>query len=432
MKKTSKTHCIFLLSALFFFAYAFAAEARVDLDITSARTRKVPVAVPYFLDRTGGAEKITDSGRQMADLMGRGLEFHGFMSVIDPANYGGRQDTDWQRLGAEFTVMAHYQTGSDGVTIELRLVDIKDGKMLLGRRYRGAWDTNKEMVLKFCDEIILKLTGEAGISRTKIAFVSNGSGAKEIYLADVLGQNIRQVTRHNNIALSPRFSPDGGKLAYTSYHRGNPNLYVTELSQSTSTRAISRKEGLNMAPAWSPDGTKMAITLSMDGNPDLYIMNMQGDVSQRLTKNEGINVSPCWSPDGSRLAFVSDRTGTPQIYIMDMRTRTVSRITYSGNENTTPSWSPKGDFIAYTGLANGSYQIFLISPEGGPAVQLTKNSGSNESPSWSPDGRQIVFSNKSGGQRRISAIFRNGAGMRTLFQLNGEQTMPQWSPKTSL
>jgi len=407
------------------------AEARVYLDISSPDYRKVSIAVPYFVD-SAKPDQPNDTGKKMADLLSRALTFHGFVQIIDPTSFNGSQNSDWTALGAEFTILCQYEIGSNSIAMEFRLNDIHDGRMVLGRRYRGTSSQTQDIIKKFCDEVVLQLTGEPGISLSKIAFVSNGTGAKEVFLADVLGDEIRQVTQHEYLAVSPRFSPDGKLLAYTSYHRGNPNLYITEMSTLKKTTAISRRKGLNMAPSWAPDSKIMAVTLSKDNNPDLYIIDNAGNELRRLTAGEGINVSPSWSPDGKSLAFVSDRSGTPQVYIMDIKTKAVKRITFLGNENTTPSWSPKGDMIAYTGLISGSRHILMIKPEGGTPIQLTQSGGQHESPCWSPDGRQIVFSRKRNNQQEICAIFKNGAGLRTLFNLKGDQSSPQWSPRQEM
>jgi len=410
-------------------AWSVPALARIDIDITSAELRKVPVAVPYFVNSTTPGS--TDArGTAMADLLGRALAFHGFLSVIPARTYGGGQKNDWVGLGAEFAVLGKYSIEGGSLVVEIRLNDITTGRMILGRRYKGTFDKERTMILKFCDEVIEKMTGEKGVSQTSIAFVSEKKGIKEIYLVDVLGDDLRQITRHHKLAVSPRFTPDGKFLSYTSYHRGNPNLYLTELSQDKVTRPISRRAGLNMAPAWKPDGRTMAITLSTEGDPDLYLMDRQGQILERLTREEGINVSPSWSPDGSRLAFVSDRSGSPQIYVMNMKTRAVKRITYLGNYNTTPAWSPKGDLIAYSGNYENQYQIYVIDPDGLRPTRLTQSFGDHESPSWSPDGRQIVFSRKRNDERKICTVFRNGAGERVLFDWGGQESMPQWSPRT--
>ncbi len=415
------------LSCLLFSSHVQA--ARVYLDITSADFRKIPFAVPYFVDKNRTDTFFSKKDRDMATLLSNALEFHGFISIVEAEKYRGRQDTDWVNLGVNYTITAEYESSPDKITFEFRLVNINDGRMVIGKRYKGPLDKRDTMVLKFCDEVIYQLTGERGISQSQIAFVSEVDGYKEVFVADVLGRDIRQITRHKGLTVSPKFSPDGKLLAYSSYHPGNPNLYVTNLQQGKTTRAISRWPGLNLAPAWSPDGRTMAITLSKDGNPDLYLMNTRGDVLDRLTRNAGINVSPSWSPDSKQIAFVSDRSGAPQIYIMDMQTRGVRRITFQGNDNTEPSWSPKGDWIAYSGLYESRYQIFIIRSAGGKPEQITWYRDDHDSPSWSPDGRQIVFTRRHNNDRDISAVFRNGTGFRTLFKLDGHQASPEWSAR---
>lgn len=418
----------------FFFAFltlllsAVPATARIDIDITAAEMRKVVIAVPYFINQAEPG-KGDERGTQLARLLGRALELHGFISVLPAKTYGGGQQNDWGRLGAELAILGQYGNEGDDQVLEIRAIDAASGRMLLGRRYRSGPAQSRQAILKFCDETILTLTGEKGISRSSIAFVSEKQGVKEISLVDVLGDNFRQVTRHKRLALSPRFTPDGRELSYTSYHRNNPNLYLTELAQDQTTRAISRRAGLNMAPAWHPDGRTLAVTLSSQGNPDLFLLDRNGKIIEQLTRGEGINVSPTWSPDGTRLAFISDRSGTPQLYVMEMQSRLVKRLTFEGRYNTTPAWSPKGDLIAYCGSHEKRYQIYLISPDGGQPTQLTKGAGDHESPSWSPDGRQIVFSRNLDGHSKIYAIFRNGTGQRLLFDGEGEESMPQWSPR---
>lgn len=406
------------------------ASARIEIDITSAEMRKVVVALPHFVN-SAAPDQVEERGVQMAGLLGRALEIHGFLKILPTKSYDGRQKNDWGRLGAELAVLGQYSSEGNELVLEIRVVEGAGGKMLLGRRYRNGPDQTRAAILKFCDETILALTGEKGISQTNIAFVSEKNGLKEIYLADLLGDQLRQVTRHNRLALSPRFTPDGRELSYTSYHRGNPNLYLTDLSQDKLTRPISQRSGLNMTPAWHPDGKTMAVTLSPKGNAELFLMDRNGKILEQLTMEEGLNVSPTWSPDGSKLAFVSDRTGKPQVYVMDMKSRQIKRITYRGNYNTTPAWSPEGNLIAYSGSQDKHYQIYLISPEGGSPTQITKGPGDHESPSWSPDGQQIAFSHTLEGRTRISAIFRNGTGQRVLFDWAGEESMPQWSARAA-
>jgi TolB protein len=415
------------LLALLFLVSGPARAERVYLDITAQDVRKVVVAVPWFASPAvlSGDEK---EGKPMADLLGRGLEFHGFIQVIDPLKYGGRNDADWKALGVDYVVLGKFETAGSGLMIEGRLLDVREDKMMAGRRYRGDFGQREDMVLRLCDSLIEEFTGEPGISRSRFVFVSDTTSRKEVYLEDALGLRQRQITRHRHLVVSPRVSPDGNFLAYSSYHTGNQNLYITDLRQDKVTSAISRRRGVNMAPAWFPDGSRMIVTLSKDGNPDLYVIDRQGLIKERLTSGNGINVSPAISPDGNTLAFVSDRSGKPQVYLMDLRTRATQRLTFEGKENSEPAWSPKGDQIAYTSLKNGEYQIFTISPSNPSASQQVSSGGGNcESPSWSPDGKQIAFTRQAGSRKQIWVMLKDGREARALYKnLKGNQAYPQW------
>ncbi len=418
--------------AALFFLLALSAPAfaeRIELDIADSGVRKIVVAVPAFADNTGNASSST--GIDIAKLVAQGLDFHGFVQIIDPVRYSTTGSTDWNGLGADFVVAGKYKVNKGQITLEAHLFDVVENKALAGKQYRGAASQQNIMTKRLVDALIQEFTGEEGISSTSIAFVSDATGRKEIYLTDVLGKTTRQVTRHNHLCVSPRFTPHARYLAYSSYHRGNQNLYITELSQTKVTRVISRRDGMNLAPAFSPDGKTMVATLSKDGNPDLYLMNRQGKVLERLTKGSGINVSASFSPDGKQFAFVSDRTGKPQVYIMDIQSRKVHRLTFQGRENAEPSWSPKGDKIAYTGLVAGHYQIFTIGVNGNTPTQVSSGFGDFETPTWSPDGKQIAFSRKRNGHQEICAVFADGKGLRPLFKIKGNQSYPQWSPRTT-
>jgi TolB protein len=403
------------------------AKDMIYLDITSPDARKINIAVPWFSDKAH-PERLDAYGGKLADTLGKALDFHGIFSLIPVEQYGNMQDGNWKALGADFAILGSYALTAKGVQIEIRLLDVADNVMLMGKRYNGTPDHEQKMLFRFADSVMMELTGQNGIASTKIAFVSDRSGFKEIYLSDILGNNVRQITRHKNLVVSPRFIPGGTYLTYTSYHSGNQNLYITDLEQTKTTRALSRRKGMNLAPAWSPDGKKMILTLSKDGNPDLFLMDRKGKILKQLTRRSGINVSPAWSPDGKQIVFVSDRSGRPQIYSMNLKNENVQRLTFQGSENAEPSWSPKGDSIAYSSLVNGSYQIFTMAPQPGQkGKQITTGSGEHESPTWSPDGKQILFSLRLGDEQKVTAILKNGRNQRQLFNFPGHQTYPRWT-----
>ena len=418
---------IFLLLLPLLAANSSSADDRAYLDITSPEAKKIGFAVPYF-DSKGSPDQ--GLGKELADILGGALQFHGIISIVPAKSYGGLQTTDWKKIGADYVVLSQYSGSSGSLSLEMRLLDVTNGNVLMGKSYTGPLNQKEDMLFKFCDSVIKALTGEDGIASSQIAFVSLNNKAKEAYITDILGLHFRQVTRHNNLVVSPRFTPNGLFLSYSSYHTGNQNLYITDLSQSVTTRSLSNRKGINMAPAWAPDGRTMIVTLSVNGNPDLYLMDSQGEILEQITKNEGINVSASFASDGKRIVFVSDRTGKPHLYLMDLASRRVQRLTFSGLENAEPAWSPKEDLIVYSSLSSNLYQICTIRPDPNAApTQITKDLSNNEEPAWSPDGNQIVFSKQIGGIHKIYVMLKNGSFERQLFSYAGSQSYPQWARK---
>lgn len=401
--------------------------ARVYIDITSPFLRQIPIAVPY-LDAESKSFEDDLLGRKMANILSDDLAFHGFFAVLDPARYGGRSDADWRQFRLDHLVKGSLRRNGDGLAMEFRLFDLASGAQMEGRRYTGHVRDHRAVAHRFCDLIVKAVTGEPGVSLSRIALVGTQGEIKEIYTADFDGFNLKRETFDKAITVSPRLSPDGLSLVYTSFRSGRPYLYLKDL-ESGKVRRLTAFEGLNIAPSWAPDGRRLAVTLSKDGYPNIYVIDLSGNIREQLTRVAEINVSPTWSPDGTRLAFVSDRSGSPQIYILDLTSRGVKRLTYSGAYNTDPQWSPRGDRIAYVGRVAGEFQVFTISPEGDEPVQLT-TSGSNENPSWSPDGRQLVFSStRLGAEKALFVMFANGQGQRVLINMKGlGLASPHWGP----
>lgn len=403
------------------------AEGRVYLDITSAEARKINFAVPWFTNSSTNVN-TKEYGKELADFLAKSLKFHGIIDIVPTRTYSGSQNADWKQLGADFAILALYTISSTHLKLELRLLDVANNKMIFGKSLSGNLNQKNDMLFRFCDSVIKELTGISGIASSQIAFVSNKKKRKEIYITDILGKNIRQITRHKNLVVSPRFVPGGQFLTYTSYHSGNQNLYITDLSQNKITQVLSRRSGMNLAPGWAPDGQSMIVTLSYKGNPDLFLLNKRGQVKKQLTQKSGINISASHSPDGQKIVFVSDRSGRPNVYLMDLLTNFTQRLTFQGTENSEPSWHPTEDLIVYSSLVNGVNQVFTMQPQlGASPTQLTTDLSHHESPSWSPDGNQIIFSKQDGRVNKIYAIMKNGSFQRLLFSFPGSQTYPRWS-----
>jgi TolB protein len=405
------------------------------IDISNPFLRKIPLAIPLFKNETGTPEEARLS-KTSADLLADSLEFTGYFKILDHQAFLFDPQTDgiltpqinfsnWTVIGAELLVTGLFKENNGNIAMELRLFDTFKGQRVLGKKYAGKTVDQRRMIHRFCSEVMKYLNGSKGVFASKIAFVSTGSGNKEIYSCEFDGYDPRQLTRNHSITLFPAWSSNGRYLAYTSYKQGKPDLFIKNLPEMQETSIT--KKGLNITPAWVPGKFELAATLSFSGDQEIYLLTGSGKIIKRLTYMQGSDISPSWSPDGKKLAFVSNRSGNPQVYIQDMVSGKVRRLTYEGNYNTQPSWSPRGDKIAYASFGENRHNIFVIDVEGRQPLQLTYESGDNEAPSWSPDGSLIVFSSTREGPSRIYVMTASGTDQRRLLALNGQQTNPKWS-----
>jgi TolB protein len=428
---------IYLIVIAFFLIGSGPCHAEYDyIDITNPFLRKVPIAVPLFKKMSPG-DATEQLSIKASDLLAETLAFTGYFKILDRGAFLADPQTDavfsninpqnWTSIGAELLVTGGVLIEDQMVEMELRLYDTFKEQLLVGKKYTGGINDQREMVRLFCSEVIYSLTGDRGIFNSKIAFVSTNSGNKEIYICDFDGYNPKRFTHTESIALTPAWSSDGKWLAYTSYEKGKADLYIKHLTEKFG--AVIAKNGINITPAWIPGKFVLAATLSFSGDQEIYLLTGTGKISKRLTYNWGIDLSPTWSPDSKQMAFVSKRSGTPQIYIKNIDSGVVKRLTFQGNYNTQPSWSPKGDILAYSAMEEGRSNIFVIGVDGEGPVQLTHNEGDSESPSWSPDGNLVVFSSTREGPSRVFVLTAYGTDQRRLLSMKGEQTDPEWSPR---
>ena len=331
----------------------------------------------------------------------------------------------WLSAGFDLLVRSEYSLKGKQLTIEFRLFDVINRKLITAKRYLGAEKDLRRFSHSFADEILRAITGEKGVFTTRIAYVSTQAGNKEIYFLDWDGNNPLPLTKNGSINLNPDFSPNGREIIFTSYKRGNPDLYRRSLSNPAEV-VLSRRKGLNITGNWSPDGSKIALALSKDGDAEIYTLDKDGGHPARLTINPALDLYPAWSPDGKQLAFVSDRLGKPQIFLMNANGGDVRRLTTSGNYNVNPRWSPKGDRIAYSRMTNGGFDIFTVAPDGSSDTQLTID-GNNENPSWSADGRFICFSSKRSGGGGVYVMRADGTGQTKVTTGKGMYFQPVWS-----
>ena len=265
----------------------------------------------------------------------------------------------------------------------------KTGGVILHKDYTGE---TRRTIHQFANDLIETLTGQKGIALTRVAFVADRTGRKEIYTSDYDGANVTQLTHDKAISVSPALSADGRRLAYTGYQSGYADIYLIDLGSGTRNRII-KFPGTNSGAAFSPDGNRIACTLSKDGNPEIYLTGLSGDSPFRLTRSRGVESSPTWSPNGSEIVYSSDERGNPQLYRISAGGGSGHLLPTGFGYNTQPNWSPDGRKVVFNARSGGGFQVVILDLDSGTA-RVAVDDG--QGPVWGPDSRHIIFSRGTG------------------------------------
>jgi len=412
---------------------------------TGLGVEKVRIAVPDFKASSSDAANV-ELLRTFNETLFNDLTYAGIFDVVSKSFYPLQQPSNpqemrfdsWSSPPPNAAMVAFGNLGKQGefLIVQGWLFDVKNvaSPQVLGKQYREAASVENARLIahRFANEIIFRLGGGIpGIAESKIVFISSRSGNKEVWMMDYDGAGQKQLTSLRSISLSPRLSPDGTRVAFTTFTRSISELamYSLELGRMVT---FPRFGATTVSPAWSPDGQTLAFSSAMRGDPEIFLSGANGASPKRLTAYKGSDVSPVFNPKtGTEIAFVSGRTGLPQIYIMHIDGTNLQRVTDTGYA-VSPSWSPNGQFLAFAWRRNygpgapGGQDIYIMDIASRKWVQLTHSGGINDYPSWSPDGRHIVFESTRSGSTQIWSMLADGSQQRQLTTA-GRNQQPNWS-----
>jgi Tol biopolymer transport system component len=197
------------------------------------------------------------------------------------------------------------------------------------------------------------------------------------------------------------WSPDGSRIAFTSYRKEVTPQEVFTIRPDASERTQVTHGGVLPCifcslrdPAWSSDG-QIAFAYRSSESSGIAIVNADGTGERILTSAAAGDFdprSPVWSPDGKTIAFLEGFFGSQQVHTVNADGSAEAQLTYlpySPSEfiDETLSWSPDGRKLLW---GRGS-DVYTLDPDGGAIVNLT-NDGRSAAPVWSPDSRKIAFS----------------------------------------
>ena len=411
---------------------------------TGLGVEKPRVAVADFAAR---AETAKAHSTLFTQVVRDDLSFSGILDLVSPSFLPSSQPSIPSELkyvawtdnpvNAHFVAFGNLVETPGEVAIQAWFYDVTNpsSQAVIAKVYRGTpTDVQvRKFAHQFADEIIMRLSGGLpGISSTQIAFVSSRGGAKEIWVMDYDGSNQHALTSLHSISLTPRWSPDSSRIAFTCYAGApvSPQICMYSIDAGK-TITFPRFKGTNSAPAWSPDGGQIVFSSSMGGNPELYSISSSGSGLKRLTFANGASTSPAWNPKTSQsIAFVSDRTGVPKLYLMNSDGTNAQNLDLPDKGYLIdPSWAPNGQLLAFSWRRpTGNYDIYIMDVATRQIIELTRDAGRNERPSWAPDGRHLVFESTRGGSRQIWTMLADGSQARQLTT-SGHNESPNWSTR---
>jgi Tol biopolymer transport system component len=244
---------------------------------------------------------------------------------------------------------------------------------------------------------------------TRLAYVSEVDGFKEIVLRTLASGEERHLTQAPRDHIQPAWSPDGTRLAFVRaktergtlepgdlkgwYFEGG-DIWTHDLRTSTETKLVDGA----FNPAYSPDGTHLAFDAALAGPQRIWITDAGGHNPRQVTTDSSEAVAhtePRWSPDGSRLAFRRIEKLRSQIAILDLASQAVARVTSGNSADMDPVWSADGRYIYFASDRGGGLNLWRVSVSGvqasSPPEQLTTGAGDDVQPALAPAGGAIAF-----------------------------------------
>jgi TolB protein len=353
---------------------------------------------------------------------------------------GGLWMTDWSSPPVSANYLAFgYTAMQNGVLVlygnlfDLARPNAAPNAQPISKRYLATTSDEKgaqEVAHQFAADI-LKLFGGQSLFGTHIYYVHQATfrSHKEIWVMDPDGKNQRQFTHFNSTSIEPSVSPDGSKIAFTSYARGNPAIFVFSVNPVRDLRFYNQVASVNETASFTPDGKQIVYSSSAGGCCRIFLANLDGSGLRPVTSSRFIDTEPKVNPKtGTTVLFSSGRSGPEQIYMMTIDGADIQRMTEGTGEASNPSWDPDGGSFAFAwtrGFAAGKFNVFIMDPASRKYVQLTHDEGRNENPSWAPDGAHLAFMSDRSGRSQIWTMLADGSQSQRLTN-DGLNYSPTW------
>ena len=405
------------------------AKAELTVEVVGGAAQQIPIAIVPFSVQASPTQIAQDN---ISTVIGADLRLSGLFRVLETRGVTSQPHTlsevkysDWASIQAQaLTIGTVESLPGNRLKISFRLLDVLKQNQLLAMEFNITPAQQRATAHKIADMIYEKLTGEKGVFATRITYVNKENGRYSLQVADADGFNAQTVVSSKEPLISPSWSPDGTKLAYVSFEKKKPVIFVQSLV-SGQRIVLANFKGNNSAPTWSPDGTKLAIVLTYSANSQIYVINADGTGLQQISFSNGIDTEPEWSPDGASIYFTSNRGGGPQIYRMPASGGDAKRVTFEGAYNVSPHLSTDGKLMTFIKQTPAGFKVAVQDLATGQ-VQTLSDTSQDESPSFAPNGRMILYATSIGGKGSLAAVSVDGRVKQRLKDTGGDVREPSW------
>lgn len=385
--------------------------------IRSADALPDGLIVIYPHDTASMVSEPTDDVEELSDLAA-----YLFEMFIEDIEFKGEPSIDIVSEQEVFTLTANGKANSEPVLATMKRYRV-DQIMVIVASYQLHEEAHHQTVEMIMDSVVVgepkprqaSSTADWSPDGRKIVFSSLRDGSQDLYIMDVDGSNVVQLTNTATNDSSPDWSPNGQKIAYSSGRESNFDIYVVNADGSNIVQ-LTNQQAYEGFPDWSPNGKHIAFASNNDGDMEIYVIENDGSGLVQLTEADGDDLTPAWSPDGKQIAFVSYRSGSADIYLMASDGSNVVRITDDSNQEGYPTWSPDGRYLAFIKHRDNNVDVFTMEVDGTNLVRLTNHPAQDFAPAWSPDGTRIAFDSPRDGDLQIYVMDADG---NNIVQLTG-------------
>ena len=332
----------------------------------------------------------------------------------------------WRNTGYQYVVIGSSHTIlGDKAATNFEIVDLGAAKLIGARQTHISGSSSQELqaaAVAISNKIYAAITGTTNDLVGKIAYVEEIGKANQkistLKVMDVATQNVKNIQTINGSILTPAFSPDGTKLAYTILHQDElPLIYIQELGSDQKT-LVTPFKGSNLSPAFSSDGNALLFSGSHDNdNPNIYRLDLVANRLSTITQLDGAENSPSYLPN-SQIIFTADN-GSRSQSIYRLNNNTPIRIT----TGSIPRVSHDGTRLAYTQGSN-----LIVANINGTNPKIIAKIGTEGMASFSPNGTSIVYSTQMGNDSKL-IIKQLNTGRETILPTTGIIKDPTWSAR---